>query len=564
MKKSQFLLQTVLFLLCVSACDRRTLEPEDTSAGWLRDDYVWDVTDKNGQLAAFFLNHAYSYLPNGFNRIDGDYLEAATDDALPSRINTSVENYTNGRVSVTRNPDPYWNYSYEGIRHVNIFLKNVDVVPVREEMKVYWKAEARFVRAMMYFELLKRYGGIPLVGDQVFKPTDDLELSRNTYEECVNYIASECNQIKDKLRLQTAITDAEWGKVSRGAALALKSRLFLYAASPLHNGGQVETDPTKRVLTGYATPKAGLYDSVLAANAELRAQNYYKLHTAYSTTFTAKKNLEIILAKQDANNFRIETNNAPIGYATPAVSNGRTSPSQNFVNAFPNLDGSPYTGGTANADQYLNRDPRLSATVFHHGTRWLSRQVELFEGGRDKPNRGGSTVQTRTGYYLKKFMGDFTSGTAYGNVSHNYPIFRYAEILLNEAEALNETGQVEEAVKQIIEIRKRAGIRAGADQRYGIPAGVGAGELRSLIQNERRIELSFEEHRFWDIRRWKIAEEVLSSVIEGVEITKDEGDSYTFSPLTVGQLLFDKRLYHLPIPYSETIKNRRLIQNEGW
>jgi hypothetical protein len=568
MKKNQFILWTAVSILTlsltISSCDRRTLEPEDSSAGWLRDDFMWDKVDKNGQLAGFYLNFAYSYLPDGFNRIDGDFLDAATDDATPSRLNTPVENYTNGRVSVANNPDPYWAKSYEGIRHVNIFLSNIDVVPITEEMRSYWKAEARFIRALLYFELLKRYGGIPLIGDKVFTLSDDLELPRNTYEECVNYIASECNAIKGKLRLQSAINDSEWGKISRGAALALKSRLFLYAASPLHNGGGIETDPSKKILTGYPTPKAGLYDSVMAATAELRTQNYYRLHTGYSAVFTAKKNNEIILAKQVANNFSIETNNAPIGYTGAAVSNGRTSPSQNFVNAFPNDDGTPYTGGSDNARQYQNRDSRLAASVFLNGSRWLSREVELFEGGRDKPNRGGATVQTKTGYYLRKFMSDFSNGTAYSNVSHNFPIFRYAEIILNHAEALNETGRTEQAVQEIIELRKRAVIKPGTNNRYGIPAGISQAEMQTLIRNERRIELSFEEHRFWDVRRWKIADVVLSDILQGISITKTGTATYTFQPTNVGKLQFTSKLYHMPIPYTETIKNRRLIQNEGW
>ncbi len=551
------------------ACERRTVEPEVSSNGWIRDDFMWDVNDKNGQLSAFFLNYAYSYLPTGFNRIDGDFLDAATDDAIPSRINTAAESYTNGRISVMNNPDPYWARSYEGIRHVNVFLANIDEVPITDEIKAYRKAEARFIRAMLYFEMLKRYGGIPLVGDTLFRPTDDMELPRNTYEECVSYIASECNAARRDLRAESAISDSEWGRISKGAALALKSRLFLYAASPLHNGGGIETDPVQKALTGYLTPNPALYDSVLSANQALRELNYYQLHTgtgtaAYASVFTARKNREIILARQEALNFTIETQNAPVGYTNPAESNGRTSPSQNLVNAFPNLDGTPYTAGDDHPDQYSNRDPRLAAVVFTNGTRWLAREVEVFEGGRDKPNLGGNSVQTRTGYYLRKFMGDFSSGSAYGNQSHNFPIFRYAEILLNEAEALTEKGMLEEAVEAIIQIRRRAGILAGADNRYGIPAAIDQENLRLLIQNERRVELSFEEHRFWDLRRWKIASRNLNSILLGVRLLRNEDGTIRFEPVNVSRLLFTDKLYHMPIPYSEVIKNRQMIQNVGW
>ncbi len=200
-----------LLLVFSTGCERVETEPEE----WYQDDLAWDETDKNGNMASFFLNNIYNYMPTGFNRISGDFLDAATDDALPSRNNTTVEYYTNGRISVLNNPDAYWGSSYEGIRNANVFLANVDRVPVPDATKIFWKAEARFLRALLYFELLKRYGGVPLLGDKVFTTTDDLELPRNTYEECVNYIAAECNAIKGTLRAETAISDAEWGKIPR-------------------------------------------------------------------------------------------------------------------------------------------------------------------------------------------------------------------------------------------------------------------------------------------------------------------------------------------------------------
>ncbi|WP_344397542.1 RagB/SusD family nutrient uptake outer membrane protein, partial [Streptomyces asiaticus] len=178
--------------------------------------------------------------------------------------------------------------------------------------------------------------------------------------------------------------------------------------------------------------------------------------------FTTKKNTEIILAKQSGNNFLIENYNAPVGFGSPAASLGLTSPSQNLVDAFPTITGLDITNAQSGYDPqnpYANRDPRLALTVFFNGQTWLRRAVETFEGGLDKP--GGIAVQTRTGYYLRKFMADFSNNTTYTNQSHNFPLFRYSEILLNAAEALNELGRTTEAVTRIIDIRKRAGIRAG-------------------------------------------------------------------------------------------------------
>lgn len=554
------ILYCCLAISCWCSCKKVETEPKD----WIKEDLVWDDVDKNATLAAWFLNNVYNFLPTGFNRISGDYLDAASGDAIPSRINMPVEYYTNGRISVLNNPDPYWANSYAGIRQANIFLENIHKVPTTALSIQYWKAEARFLRAMFYFELLKRYGGIPLIGDKIFTLTDNLALPRNTYEECVNYIVSECNNIKDSLRAEP-IADNDWGRIPRGAAIALKCRTLLYAASPLFNGGNTVADPALKILNGYPAYDAGRWQRVIDAAEELKALNYYALNASYAGVFTTKKNIEIILAKQTANNFSIESNNAPVGYGQPAISYGRTSPLQDFVDAFTMNNGLPVTdpaSGYNPADPYINRDPRFYATVFYNGTQWLRRGVQTYEGGADKP--GGTLVQTRTGYYLRKFMADFSGNTTYTNQSHNFILFRYAEILLNHAEALNETGREEEAVAQLMAIRRRAGIAAGSNGRYGIPEGIGQTALRALIYQERRIELSFEEHRFWDVRRWKIAAQVLNGPMYGMHITQLPGGTYQYEREQVGTLIFHERSYHLPLPYDETTKNTQLLQNEGW
>jgi starch-binding outer membrane protein, SusD/RagB family len=511
----------------ISSCKKIETEPRD----WFGEDVVFDTLDRLGTVAAFNLNDLYNYIPGGFTRINGDFLDAASGDAIPSRNNTLVAYYTNRQISVLNNPDPYWANSYYGIRRANIFLQNIGKVPIRQTAdsvadkltRQYWKAEARFIRCLLYWELVKRYGGVPLLGDRIYTLDDNLEIPRNTFEQCVNYIISECNIVKDSLRKEP-IADSDWGRIPRGAAMALKCRLLLYAASPLFNGGGVEADATKKALTGYPTADPTRWNAVITAAEELRNLNYYKLHETgtpnfYANLFVTKKNLEIILAKQSANSTLLENTQAPVGYANTASSQGLTSPTQNFVDAFPMLNGlQPFNAdGTINGASgysasapYTNRDPRLDVTVFRNGYTWLGRTVETFEGGRDKPNLSTIPVQTKTGYYLRKFLGNFPTGTSYSNQSHNFPIFRYAEILLNYAEALNEMNRVEDAVTEIKAIRKRAGIAAGGNTRYGIPVAITQDAMRALIRNERRIELSFEEHRFWDLRRWKTAPTELS------------------------------------------------------
>ncbi|HEX8425398.1 RagB/SusD family nutrient uptake outer membrane protein [Hymenobacter sp.] len=575
MLKKRYLLLTGLVLsLAGSGCKRIETEPVDI----YREDTLWDVQDRNANVASQFLNDLYNYIPNGFARVGGNFFDAGTDDGVPSRTTQSVEFYTNGTISSTSNPDAYWGNSYAGIRKVNIFLANIDKVPANAETVKWWKAEARFIRALMYFELVKRYGGVPLIGDQIFTLQDDLSLSRNTYSECVDYIVKECDAIVPDLRKETIAreyTDNDWGRIPRGAALALKSRMLLYAASPLFNGGG-QVVPGSTDLNGYPNADPMRWQKALDAAQEFLNAGYYTLRPSFSSVFLERKNTEIILAKQAVTNTTLETTNAPVGSAAPANSQGLTSPSQNLVDAFPDANGRPITDPATSYqanNPYAGRDPRLLATVFTNGTgtstspvgsRWLGRNVELFEGGRDKPNTNG--VQTRTGYYLRKFLGDFTSSSAYTNQTHNFPIFRFAEIKLNFAEALNERDRTPEAITQIIDLRRRAGIQAGTDNRFGIPAGISKDATRDLIRNERRIELAFEEHRFWDLRRWRIAETTLNGPLNGIKIVRTATMplTFTYERTLVTNMVFQPKLYYLPLPYDETTKNLNLMQNPGW
>ncbi|GGI23722.1 hypothetical protein GCM10008119_09080 [Pedobacter mendelii] len=539
-------------------------------------DLVFDSQDLNATLAQQFLNNIYNYLPTGFNRISGDFLDAASGDAISSLANTPISYYNNGLVSSTTNPDGYFSNSYNGIHQINIFLANIDKVPVptaNPTRTITWKAEARFIRAFLYFELLKRYGGVPLIGDKINGLNDNLQLSRNTFAECVTYITTECDAVKGQLNLEP-ISATNLGRIPRGAAIALKNRLYLYAASPLFNGGGFESDATLKVLTGYPNNDPTRWQNVIASAEELINLGVYSLvqsgNAGYVNIFSQKQNSEVILAKQQINDFTLETVNAPVGYTVNNTqSAGRTSPTQDFVEAFPTISGLPITdplSGYNAAAPYSNRDPRFNAIIFYNGSAWLNRSggVQTFDGGLDRPNIT-SVNQTKTGYYLRKFLADNSTSSSYSAQSHNFVYFRYAEILLNYAEALNEVGRTEDAVQQLILIRKRAGIQAGSGSRYGIATGVNQAGLRTLMQQvDRRIELSFEEHRFWDLRRWKIAPTELNKTLRGIQITKNANGTYTYQTVPVTTITFQEKLYHMPIPYNETVTDANLKQNSGW
>ncbi|MDF3076811.1 MAG: RagB/SusD family nutrient uptake outer membrane protein [Sphingobacteriaceae bacterium] len=521
------------------------------------EDIVFDEKDVNGFFAEQALTNIYTYLPNGFNRIDNAFLCTATDDGISSQYSSNIEILSKGLQSPTLTVDDVFAENYEGIKKANIFLSKVDVVPVLAITKQYWKAEARFLRAMFYFELIKRYGGVPLIGDKVFVLSDKIDMPRNTYAECVQYIVAECDAISGLLRKEPVTASSETGRITQGAALALKARTLLYAASPLNN----PNDVTK-------------WAAAAAAAKTVIDLGYYALNNSFVAAFNNRSDKEVILAFQQAKNQNLERANSPVGYFTDLIdANGLTSPTQELVDAFPMKTGKPITDlktpanptGYDPAKPYENRDARFEATIFYNGQPWFGRGVQTYDGGLDRP--GGSLIQTRTGYYLRKFLPDLSTANTYGAIDHNFIIFRYAEILLDYAEAINESGDVlanrTEAYKQLTALRKRAGITAGTGSLYGLTANMTQAQMRDAIRLERRIELAFEEHRFWDVRRWKTAEVEFNKMLHGVRIT-NTSPLPTYNYVNATNIVFKAPMYLYPIPYSELQNNKALTQNPGW
>ena len=531
------------------------------------EDYVFDPRDSVGTNVEQVLNDIYSILPNGFNRIGVNFLDAATDDAISSLYNQGVENIAQSKInSATPHPDDAWAKNFTGIYKASLFLKNVSVVPIPQKIP-YWKGEARFLRSIFYFELLKRYGGVPLLGDSIYSYTDNLQLKRASFEDCVNYIVKECDSIKSMVR-QEPLSTTDWGRISNGAVLALKARVLLYAASPLYNGGAAAgaTAEQKR-LASYITYDATRWATAAQAARDVINLGKYALDPTFNNVFINRRGTENILSYLRGTTTDIEVNNGPVGFRTGTTGNGYTSPTQDLVEAYPMLDGTPITASATYSlqNQYVNRDPRLANTVLYNGVKWLNRNLEMFEGGLDKPNLGNLT-QTRTGYYLRKFMGNLTTATSITAQNHNFCIFRYAEILLDFAEAQNEVaGPTTEVYQVLKDIRKRAGITIGTNTLYGLKANMTKDEMRTAIKLERRLELTFEEQRYWDLRRWKDAETALNKNLTGLIITKDATTgTVTYQKNNVLQTVFTTPMYLYPIPFTELMKNQQLIQNYGW
>lgn len=548
-------------------------------------DYVFSRTDSLGEKARGYLLNIYSKMPYGHYRIDKEYLDTASDDGISSESegNKDISKLQTGRYASTNRieSDMVWGTHYEGIRKANTFIQNIDVVPLKETfnggipLNRAWKAEARFLRAFFYFELVKRYGGVPMVND-VYELGADMELPRNSFEECIDFIVDELDAIKDSLRtVPIANTNANGHVVTKEAAMAFKSRVLLYAASPLFNGKTL--DPNNP-LVGYinydaerwkkAADAAKWFIDTYGKNGEDKYELIENFNDIFLNYYDGSKYKEIIFYRSgsDQNNKDIEKNNGPVGYTGDNEGNGYNSPTQNLVDAFPMLDGKPIGQSDKYEytidNMYKNRDPRLDSTVLHQGSTWLGNTFNIYLGSSANPN--GAARKTQTGYYLRKFMGKFDEANKYDNVLHIWISIRYAEILLNYAEAQNEyAGPSAEVYQAIKDIRHRAKIEEGTDKMYGLKAGMSKDEMREIIQNERRIELAFEEHRYWDIRRWRIAEKIFQQPLKGYIITKNSG-ILNYNLVNVLDSRFEERRYLYPIPYPEVIKNKHMIQNPKW
>ena len=550
-------------------------------------DYLFSRADSAGIQARYFLNNIYyEHLPSGYNRINGDFLDAASDDAI-SINNNEPEIYKlfMGRYSaVSRLTDMEWGGYYQGIRKANILINNIDVVPFNltyinalgetKPLNYTMKAEARFLRAHFYFELVKRYGGVPLIGDNVYVLGDDVQLPRNTFAQCIDYIVRELDEIKDDLRSLPMADATEFAHApTKEACLAMKARVLLYAASPLFNEKPLEAG---NELIGYPSYDSGRWNLAAQAAKDLidqygpKGKGTLNLAQDYRNIFVdfyGGNNPELIFFRPVGKNKSIETANGPLGFSGNSLGNGNTNPTQNLVESFLMKDGTKYVS-TSVDDPFKNRDPRLDFTILHHGSRWLNTTLDTQVGGTHNPS---GAQYSRTCYYMAKFMKDYQTSSNYEDNIHLWVMYRYGEVLLNYAEALNEValagGTIDnkEVLNSLIQLRKRAGIEPGNENYYGLPApqNYDAAEMREIIRNERRIEMAFEEQRYWDIRRWGIAEDIFKEPLKGLNI-QVVGNKTIYNEVNVLSAEFDTKRYFYPIPYSEVIKNGNMIQNPNW
>lgn len=507
-------------------------------------------------------NAFYSPITYGYSVIDNNIFASASDEAQQTAVSSNVLYFNKGILNEGVNPlfYLYRNY-YEGIRAANYFLDYVKDGKGEELLKLnrniendiysymrdvaslnWYIAEAHIARAYYYSELIKMYGAVPII-EKTIEQSDNEKVTQSSYDQVVEYILNEIDTYSGELAVNwDEFADRE-GRFTLGAALAIKSRVLLYAASPLHN------------------PEGNLNKWIKAAEA---ARDFidneeldYSLDQNYGTYFIGANSLsspETIYAVRRGVSNSMEVNNYPI--STPGGYSGVT-PSHNLVSAY------EYVGEPDPNNPYANRDPRLYASVVTNGSTWNGRVIDQLPGGSDDMTKANAS---RTGYYLKKFLTDNLNLIQGQTAQHNWVAYRYAEILLNYAEAMNEAfgptdvpaGFTLSAADAINMVRNRA----SAD--LPLISTESKDEFRSAIKHERRIELAFEDHRYWDLLRWKDAMQVLNQPIMGVKVVED-GESVNYVEIKVADRVFNERNYYLPFLRSEIVNsNNTLKQNEGY
>ena len=507
-------------------------------------------------------NAFYSPITYGYSVIDNNIFASASDEAQQTAVSSNVLYFNKGILNEGVNPlfYLYRNY-YEGIRAANYFLDYVKDGKGEELLKLnrniendiysymrdvaslnWYIAEAHIARAYYYSELIKMYGAVPII-EKTIEQSDNEKVTQSSYDLVVEYILNEIDSYSGELAVNwDEFADRE-GRFTLGAALAIKSRVLLYAASPLHN------------------PEGNLNKWIKAAEA---ARDFidneeldYSLDQNYGTYFIGANSLsspETIYAVRRGVSNSMEVNNYPI--STPGGYSGVT-PSHNLVSAY------EYVGEPDPNNPYANRDPRLYASVVTNGSTWNGRVIDQLPGGSDDMTKANAS---RTGYYLMKFLTDKLNLIQGQTAQHNWVAYRYAEILLNYAEAMNEAfgptdvpaGFTLSATDAINMVRNRA----SAD--LPLISTESKDEFRSAIKHERRIELAFEDHRYWDLLRWKDAMQVLNQPIMGVKVVED-GESVNYVEIKVADRVFNERNYYLPFLRSEIVNsNNTLKQNEGY
>lgn len=534
---------------------------------------VWDDLD----LATAYANRIHAENLPGWSTDYADYSEESDGGG----------SYMYGQL--TENSIDYWPYSE--IRGINVLLTEIDKGTLPEANRKLLKGQAFFFRGWQYFELAKRYGGVPLVLVPQ-KVTDDLYVSRNTTTETMTRILADLDSAIAYLPAVNATSGDNNGRVHKGTALAVKGRVLLYYASPQFDPGQTA---------------AGRWQAAYEANKaakELLDANGFGLFSNFSNLWFTEMNKEVVFVRryQYVSTNTLSWHNWSAATRPLDISQGATGgnrPTLEIVKAFPMKDGRAITDASSTYTydpQYFwkNRDPRFNQTIVYNGALWQVGISGVAAGRIQWTYVGGEqNSPTVTGFYMRKAVDTTQTSIQAFNSGTDWIELRYAEVLLNLAEAANETDRTSEAYPLLTAIRARAGIDAGADNLYGLQPGMTKAQMRNAIRLERQIELAFEGKRFWDLRRWRAFESTLNGTRRHghtvtLKVPKTQWDDLvksmtpqqllehlqtnytTYFEHTVKEvdtqfdILWKPEYYFFAIPSRHLQLNSNLAQTKGW
>ena len=555
------------------------------SCNYLDFDETNKAQNKEDMFAVFtnvkqMLTNVYSYMPeyDGFRTaatIDNLAMrDAASDDVEFGTTSATVQNVNNGNWSAVNTYDDAWTL-YGGVRAANEFIVEVENVDISDtfintnykqqlEQLGYYPYEARVLRAYYFFELARRYGDIAMP-TKVLSIDEANTIGKTPFSEVIDFIVSECDECAAKLPADyKSVPTQEVGRTTKGFALALKTKALLYAASPLHNPGNDKE----------------LWKAAARAAKEVMDLGIYSLDPA--TCFNKTESSELILARMNGRSSLYERYNFPVrltyGTRTATFVAAGNYPSQNLVDAFETKNGYKVTltadGWVCDDPQfdpqkpYDNRDPRFARTILADGMSLRGETLAVYAGGDDdvSVSLGGSA----TGYFVRKFLNedanfDPEASGAVPESNHHWVLYRYAETLLSYAEAMVnafESGTYVDtefkvsALEALNEVRRNASMPA--------VSGGTKEQLLESIRNEWRVEFALEDHRFWDVRRWKLGADTQTQLY-GVYIVRNLDGTKTYRQRLVENRTWREAMYFYPIPQAELFKNTNLYpQNPGW
>ena len=561
--KLKYIFVSISCMLAFSACNEEMDYHEYTVYG---KEYVFtDFTRTNG-----FVTNIYSYLD--YDLPSENSLCSASDESESAWSWSAIHDFYNGSWS-SLNPISQWNY-YSAIRAANYYLAeapNADFSELKfdkdyqAQMNRFnrYQYEVRLLRAYYYFMLVRAYGDIPFT-TEVLTEDEANSMTRTSAATVFDFIVSECDAVAEKLPVNysnltddaSSIGSPETGRVNRGTALALKARTLLYKSSPLFN--------TNNDLSLWKKAAQASKDVI-----DYCAANSIKLGKYAALWGTDNwKASEMIFVRRVGDINGPEVYNYPMGMEN---GNSGNCPTQTLVDAYEmKTTGDAWDkpgSGYDPQNPYANRDPRLALTIAVNGTKWPNTNpntLETYIGGRNGLPISGATP---TGYYLKKYLDgtiDISSATSSGGKRHSWITFRLGEFYLNYAEAVFKYLGSADATSAEFVMSASSAVSVVRNREDVImppfPTGLSNDDFWAKYKRERMVELAFEGHRFWDVRRWK--EGSLLKNILRMEITKN-GDSYTYKRVTKARI-WDDKMYLFPIPDVERRKNPKLTQNPGW